>query len=75
MPLQPNNLHHRKSIRLREYDYSSPGEYFVTICTYQRVNVFCTIVNGSICLLPAGDIVKKHWEEIPKHFENVELDE
>jgi putative transposase len=68
-------LHHRKSIRLKGYDYSSPGEYFVTICAYQREDVFCTIVNQSVYLSPAGDIVKRHWVEIPKHFENVDLDE
>ena len=75
MPSQINNLHHRKSIRLKEYDYSSPGEYFVTVCAHQWEDVFCSIVNESVCLSPAGDIIKRHWEEIPKHFENVELDE
>jgi putative transposase len=73
--MQSINLHHRKSIRLKDYDYSSPGEYFLTICSHQREDVFCTIVNESICLSPAGDIIKRHWEEISKHFENVELDE
>jgi putative transposase len=28
--------HQRRSIRLRGYDYSSPGKYFVTICVQQR---------------------------------------
>jgi putative transposase len=73
--MQTINLHHRKSIRLKEYDYSQPGDYFVTVCTYKRENIFCTIVNESVCLSPAGDIIKRHWEEIPKYFENVELDE
>jgi REP element-mobilizing transposase RayT len=73
--MQPINLHYRKTIRLKEYDYSSPGEYFVTLCTHQRDDIFGTIVNESVCLSPAGNIIKQYWEEIPKHFENVELDE
>jgi len=64
---QNNRISHRVN--------SSPGEYFVTICAYQREDIFCTIVNQSVCLSPAGHIIKRHWEEITKHFENVGLDE
>jgi putative transposase len=67
--------HHRKSIRLKEYDYSTPGEYFITICTRNLVCILGEIVDGEMRLSKAGIIVKQCWEEIPKHFQNVELDE
>ena len=69
------NIHKRRSIRLKDYDYSSPGEYFITICTFQRECTFGDIRNESVYLSNEGIIIKRHWEEIPNHFENVELDE
>lgn len=39
MPYDPNR-HHRRSIRLRGYDYTQPGAYFVTICTHARQLLF-----------------------------------
>ncbi len=73
----PDDYHHndRKTIRLREYDYSQPGEYFITICTYGKQNIFGTVNEDSVLLSPIGRIVKRCWEDIPKHFKNVELDE
>jgi putative transposase len=64
----------RKSIRLKEYDYSIPGGYFVTICTHERVCYLGEIVGEKMQRSRAGDIVQRCWEEIPNHFENVELD-
>jgi len=40
--------HHRRSIRLPGYDYTQPGAYFVTICSYQRAHVFGEIVDGEM---------------------------
>jgi len=68
------NKHHRRSIRLREYDYSQPGAYFVTICTYQRECVFGHVVNGEMRLNDAGEIARRCWEDIPRHFLLIELD-
>ena len=65
----------RKSIRLKEYDYSQPGDYFVTICTNEHDYKFGEIVNEEMRLDEMGKIVKGCWEEIPIHFSNVELDE
>lgn len=65
--------HHRKSIRLKGYDYSQAGAYFVTIVTYQRDCLFGEIVNGELMLNEYGKIVQKWWDEIPIHFPNVEL--
>ncbi len=65
----------RKSVRLREYDYSQPGEYFVTICTYNHECMFGNIVEEEMKLSTEGAIAQRCWEEIPKHFSNVQLDE
>jgi REP element-mobilizing transposase RayT len=67
--------HHRKSIRLKEYDYSTPGEYFITIYTRNRVCILGEIVDVEMRLSKAGIIVKHCWKEIQKHFQYVELDE
>jgi REP element-mobilizing transposase RayT len=66
---------HRKSIRLKYYDYSMPGEYFVTICTDDHVCAFGENVENIMRLSQTGKIVKQCWEEIPLHLSNVELDE
>ena len=69
------DIHHRKSIRLRGYDYSQPGAYFITICTHQRQPLFGDIVDGVMMLNAAGMMVEKCWREIPDHFPWVRLDE
>lgn len=65
--------HHRRSIRLKGYDYASEGAYFVTIVTQGREYLFGEIVNGEMHLNKYGEIVQKWWNDIPKHFPNVEL--
>lgn len=67
--------HHRSSIRLKGYDYSGEGLYFVTICTQERERVLGEIKDGRMVLSGFGEIAKRCWEEIPGHFENVGLDE
>jgi putative transposase len=62
------DIHHRKSIRLREYDYSKPGAYFVTICTHQRQPLFGNILDGGMTLNAAGVMAEKCWRAIPDHF-------
>jgi putative transposase len=53
--------HHRKSIRLKGYDYTQPGAYFVTFCSYQRDEIFGKIINGKMKLSALGDIVHVEW--------------
>ena len=65
--------HHRRSIRLKEYDYTQPGGYFITIVTYQRDCLFGEIVNGEMRLNDLGKIAGECWHAIPDHFPNVEL--
>jgi REP element-mobilizing transposase RayT len=64
-----------ESIRLTEWDYSSTGYYFVTICTKNMECVLSGITNGKVVLTGIGNIAKKHWLEIPEHFQNIKLDE
>jgi len=53
--------HHRRSIRLKGYDYTQPGAYFVTICAYQRMHVFGEVVDGEIVLNDIGKIARDEW--------------
>jgi len=63
-----------QSLRLKDYNYSSPGEYYVTICTKDKINLFGEIKNGEMVLSENGEIVERYWLEISKHFPFVELD-
>jgi REP element-mobilizing transposase RayT len=64
----------RQLIRLKGYDYKKEGAYLVTICTFDRQCNLGIIDNGIIKLSPIGETVKKYWNEIPDHFDNVVLD-
>lgn len=67
--------HHRRSIRLKDYDYTSAGYYFVTICTQDRLHLFGEITNGKMILNGAGIMVDRLWYEIARDFPNVYLHE
>ena len=69
------NIHHRKSIRLKGYDYSQAGLYFITICVQDRKWLFGKIENDEMILNDAGKIADECWLEIPKHFPNAVLHE
>ena len=69
------DIHHRRSIRLKEYDYSQDGHYFVTICVQNHVEYFGVVENGEMILNQFGKIVEKCWNELPDHYGNCELDE
>jgi len=68
-------IHHRKSIRLKGYDYSQAGLYFITICCQDRECRFGKIENDKMILNNLGKIADECWLEIPKHFPNVILHE
>lgn len=72
MPFDPRE-HHRRSIRLKDYDYTQPGAYFVTILAWQRQEIFGQIQAGRIQLSPVGKVVWRVWENLPRHFKNVTL--
>lgn len=67
-------IHHRRSIRLKNYDYSQAGAYFVTICVQNRECLLGNIENHTIKLNEYGLMVQKIWDYLPTHFENLELD-
>jgi putative transposase len=68
------DIHHRRSIRLKDYDYSQTGAYFVTICAWQRECLFGAIVDGEMVLNDLGRIVVDEWEKTATLRPNVELD-
>jgi putative transposase len=73
MPYDPN-IHHRRSIRLRGYDYSQGGAYFVTICVRDRACLFGEVAGGMVRANSFGEIVLRCWETLPEHYSTVELD-
>jgi REP element-mobilizing transposase RayT len=74
MKYNPEKLH-RLSIRLKDYDYSQNSAYFVTICTHNCRRLFGKAVIEKIQLNVYGRTVTECWDEIPRHFKNVILDE
>lgn len=66
---------HRRSIRLKGYDYTQAGAYFVTICTKDRACLFGDVADGVMRLDQMGHIVRQCWLAIPDHFPHVLLDE
>ncbi len=66
--------HYRRSIRLKEYDYAHAGAYFVTICAYNGESLFSKIIDGKMRLNEWGHVVEDCWNEVPRHFKNIELD-
>ena len=79
-----SNIHHRRSIRLKGYDYSQAGLYFITICCQSRNCLFGEIstvamsdvgTRQGVSLTTIGQIANEYWLEIPQHFPNVVLHE
>ena len=68
-------MKNRRSIRLKEYDYSQSGAYFVTICTHDRECLFGEIIDGQMALNDAGKMIDEKWQELKTRFPNIELDE
>ncbi len=73
MPYDPDR-HHRRSIRLKGYDYSQAGAYFVTINIHRRRCLLGEVADGKVYLSPAGKMVLALWEAIPWHYPGVEVD-
>jgi putative transposase len=61
MAINDPHLHHRRSIRLKGYDYSQPGAYFITLVTYHRDCLFGSVVDGKMQLSALGEIVRDEW--------------
>ena len=67
--------HHRRSIRLPEYDYSQPGGYYITIDTKMKQFLFGDVVDGKMVLNGFGKIAEQFIHKITERYPNVELDE
>ncbi len=59
-PYDPQT-HHRRSMRLKGYNYAQPGAYFITLVTYQRQEIFGRIVDGDMELSALGQIAHHEW--------------
>ena len=68
------NIHHRRSIRLKGYDYSQAGLYFVTICCENMEHRFGIIENDEMILNEFGTVAYNEWAKLPDRFANFELD-
>lgn len=69
------DIHKRQSIRLKGYDYSQSGFYFITICCYQRECLFGDIINSQIILNNFGELVKKEWLKSAEIRKEIKLGE
>lgn len=67
-------FHHRRSIRLKGYDYSSPGAYFITVCALDKTDFFGKIENGCMVLNKFGRITEFVWNDLPNHNPHISLD-
>jgi len=74
MAFNPNK-HHRRSIRLKGYDYSKEGLYFITICVTNRLEIFGHIENDKMILNELGKLAKQEWLNTPIIRENISLGE
>lgn len=73
MTFNPDN-HHRCSIRLKNYDYSQAGAYFVTVCAQNRECVFGKIDDGVMQLNDAGRMIETWWYELSHKFPMIDMD-
>ena len=63
----------RKRIHLKDFDYTLPSDYFVTICSHKKQSLFGWVENAEMQLSELGKIVETFWNEIPDHFPSVLL--
>jgi len=69
------DIYHRRSIRLKGYDYSQRGYYFVTVCTKRRWCLFGEIEKDRTILNDAGKMIGRWWNELKNKYANIEIDE
>ncbi|HYK75928.1 MAG TPA: transposase [Daejeonella sp.] len=74
MPFNPN-IYHRRSIRLKGYDYSQPGLYFLTLCCQNRECLLGKIEDHQMILNEAGNMVQQWYNELPHKFQNIRCHE
>jgi len=67
-------LPQRKSPRLKDYDYSQEGAYFVTICVQDHLSLFGNVAENVMILSNAGMMLGKFWTDLPNKFDDVHID-
>ena len=67
--------HHRRSIRLKGYDYSQSGWYYITLCTRNRERLFGEVVGSNMKLIELGKIAEKEWLKTAKIRKNIIIDQ
>ncbi len=71
LPKFSGQADHRRSIRLRGYDYSKEGLYYITLCVNHHACLFGQVVNRKMILNDAGNMVQDHWNRLPGRFGNI----
>lgn len=71
----PAGMPQRRSIRMKGYDYSQPGLYFITICIQDRKCLFGNVINGAMILNDAGKMAEKWWYELENKFPDIKCGE
>ena len=66
---------HRQSLRLKDFNYSQAGAYFVTICTKNRQCIFGEIQKGEMQLNVSGRVASAQWQQLPNRFTDLDLGE
>lgn len=64
----------RKNHRLEDFDYSSYGYYFVTLCTYQKMKLLSQVSDGTVTLTDIGKQAETCWRNMAKLNSNVDID-
>ena len=64
-------IHHRRTIRLCDYDYAAEGFYFVTICVHEHRALFGSITDGTMHLNDAGRMVEEEYRRLPNRYHHV----
>ena len=65
---------HRRSIRLKGYDYTQSGVYFLTVVVQDRLCLFGNVVDQEMRPNEAGEMVRRLWERLPDRFPCIQLD-
>lgn len=68
------DIHRRRSLRLKHYDYSQAGAYFLTFCSQHRECRFGEVGGGQFIPNAEGTILQNCWQSLPAHFPDIELD-
>jgi putative transposase len=68
------DIHHRRSIRLKHYDYSGAGAYFITVCAHNRECLFGEILNTEMHLTEYGHAIRECWEWLGNQYNTIDLD-